>query len=64
LHSLEGIIAFIIVCSTDNSIYSERLVSILTEVIEGTYGEPLAASSGHGSSGSRDGVVAVTDGGS
>jgi len=38
-----------------NSIYSERLVSILTEVIEVTYGEPIAASSGHRSSGSHGG---------
>jgi len=33
----------------------KRLVSMLTELIEGTYGEPIAASSGHGSSGSHGG---------
>ena len=38
-----------------SSIYSERLAFILTEVIEVTYGEPIAASSGHRSSGSHGG---------
>jgi len=55
LRSLEGVITCITVCSTYSSIHSERLVSILTELIEGTYGEPIAASSGHGGSGSHGG---------
>jgi len=46
---------FTTVCSTHHSIYSERLAFILTEVIEVTYGEPIAASSGHRSSGSHSG---------
>ena len=50
LRRLEGVITCITVCSMHSSIYSERLVS-LPELIEGTYGEPIAATSGHGSSG-------------
>jgi hypothetical protein len=55
LRSLEGVITCITVCSTHSSIHSERLVSILTELIEGTYGEPIAGSSGHGGSGCHGG---------
>jgi len=46
---------FTTVCSTHRSIYSKRFAFILTEVIEVTYGEPIAASSGHRSSGSHGG---------
>jgi len=52
LPSLEGVITFITDCSTYSSIYSERRVSILTELIE-TYGEHNAACGGHGSSGNH-----------
>jgi len=42
-------------CSVCSPIYSELLEPILIELIEGTYGEPMAASSGRGSCGSHSG---------
>ena len=46
---------FLTVCSAYSSIYSEKLDPMLIGLIEWTYGEPLAASSGCGRQRGRGG---------
>ena len=65
LRRLESAITIMTLCGICSPIYSELHEPILIELIEETYGEPMATSSGHGSCGSHSyswgGVAGYTE---
>ena len=55
MQRLESAMTVMTLCGICSPIYSELLEPILIELIEGTYGEPMANSNGRGSCGSHSG---------